>query len=100
MQTTRSNQYLVTVKKLDASTPNVLKFNYQDREDLFNTVEKIKQGSGLSDEQAEQLTLAIRLMGPLMMKDRKHPLFNEFFPHFKDFMQHLKNTVKQKQLGI
>jgi len=30
----------------------------------------------------------------LMMQDRKHPLFVDFMPHFRNFMQNLKKTLK------
>ncbi|WP_368483152.1 DUF3861 family protein [Shewanella sp. UCD-KL21] len=29
------------------------------------------------------------------MQNRKHPLFLDFMPHFKTFMNNLKSTVKQ-----
>ncbi|GAK86020.1 hypothetical protein JCM19238_3610 [Vibrio ponticus] len=31
-----------------------------------------------------------------MMAHRKHPLFAELMPHFKNFMHNLKTTIKQK----
>ncbi|CAH1529871.1 hypothetical protein THOG05_110063 [Vibrio rotiferianus] len=34
------------------------------------------------------------MLGPVMMKDIKHPLFIDFMPAFKVFMQNLKSTVK------
>ncbi|MEF1308105.1 DUF3861 family protein, partial [Vibrio owensii] len=27
--------------------------------------------------------------------DRKHPLFADFMPHFRNFMQNMKSTVKR-----
>lgn len=70
-------------------------FEYQDREDLFKILQGLKKGSGLELENAAKVAVALRLLGPIMMKDRKHPLFVDFMPHFKNFMQNLKSTVKQ-----
>ncbi|WP_241033796.1 DUF3861 domain-containing protein [Vibrio maerlii] len=83
------------VEEVGVDAPKTLEFDYQDREDLFNVVENLKKGSGLEPETATKVAVALRLLGPVMMKDRKHPLFVDFMPHFKKFMQNLKSTVKQ-----
>ena len=94
----RTHTYRITVEELGEAenTLQTLELSLEDREDLFKAVENIKAGSGLAPEQATKMAVALRLIGPLMMKDRKHPLFESFFPHFKTFMQQLKDTVKSK----
>lgn len=93
----KDKQYRITIEELspESGSPKTLQFEYEDREDFFNTRDKINQGSGLDEVSATRLTLALRLLGPMMMKDRKHPLFVDFMPHFKNFMQNLKATVKK-----
>lgn len=91
----KDKQYRITIEEIDVAEAKNLEFEYQDREDLFKIVEGLKNGSGLEPENATKVAVAIRLLGPLMMKDRKHPLFVEFMPYFKNFMQNLKSTVKQ-----
>lgn len=96
--------YRITVEELNVvqsneegkehTTLQAFEFSLQDREDLFKAVENIKAGSGLEAEQATKVAVAIRLLGPLMVKDRKHLLFENFFPHLKSFIQHLKQTIK------
>ncbi|MGF1901007.1 DUF3861 domain-containing protein [Aliivibrio sifiae] len=73
-----------------------LVFEFQDREDLFTIVDKLKQKSGLEPEVATKVGVALRLLGPVMMANRKHELFSDFMPHFKSFMQNLKSKVKGK----
>jgi len=100
----KDHLYRITVEELNAeqgdeegkehTTVQAFEFSLQDREDLFKAVESIKAGSGLEADQATKVAVAIRLLGPLMMKDRKHPLFEDFFPHLKSFIQHLKQTIK------
>lgn len=93
----REKQYRITVEEIGGEEGNTqtLQFEHQDREDFFNLVDKLKQGSGLEPNTATKLALALRLLGPTMMRDRKHPLFVDFMPHFKNFMQNLKSTVKK-----
>lgn len=93
----KNKSYRVTIEEVAAGelTGKTLQLEYEDREDLFNVVEKLKQGSGLEDSIATRVGVALRLLGPIMMQNRKHPLFVEFMPHFKSFMQNLKNKVKE-----
>ncbi|MGL6259848.1 DUF3861 domain-containing protein [Vibrio sp. WXL210] len=93
----KDKQYKVTIEEINVDEPRTLEFDYQDREDLFKIVESIKNGSGLEPAAATKVSVALRLLGPEMMKDRKHPLFADFFPHFKQFMQNLKQTVKSRK---
>ncbi|MCT8987961.1 DUF3861 domain-containing protein [Shewanella phaeophyticola] len=92
----KDNQYRITVEHLDDNQQSILQlqFEFQDREDLFKLVENLKIGSGLPAAEATKLSVGLRLLGPLMMHNRKHPLFIDFMPHFKTFMQNLKTTVK------
>lgn len=93
-KTRKDKQYRITIEEMDAEEARALEFEFQDREDLFKIVEALKQGSGLEPDKATRVAVALRLLGPVMMEDRKHPLFIDFMPHFKDFMQNLKSTVK------
>jgi len=96
LSTRKDNRYRITIEEIssDADIPKTLQFELQDREDLFNVVENLNKGSGLEVSLATKVAVGIRLLGPVMMQQRKHPLFVDFMPHFKTFMQHLKGTVK------
>ncbi|HDY7861281.1 TPA: DUF3861 domain-containing protein [Vibrio vulnificus] len=91
----KDKQYRITIEDVGVEEARTLEFEYQDLEDLFKIVEGLKKGSGLEPENATKVAVALRLLGPVMMKDRKHPLFINFMPHFKCFMQNLKSTVKK-----
>ncbi|UPW17025.1 DUF3861 domain-containing protein [Agarivorans sp. TSD2052] len=88
--------YRFTIEEVNADqkTGKTLQFDLQDRENLFDVVENLKQGSGLEPSLATKVGVALRLLGPVMMQNRKHPLFIDFMPHFKNFMHNLKSTVK------
>ncbi|GIU05141.1 MULTISPECIES: DUF3861 domain-containing protein [unclassified Shewanella] len=93
----KDNCYRITIEEIglgDQAKGRTVEFELQDREDLFKIVDSLKQASGLEPSQATKVGVALRLLGPVMMGERKHPLFEDFMPHFKTFMQHLKNTVK------
>lgn len=91
----KDKHYRVTIEEIDTDSPKTLQFEYQDREDLFTLIDNLKNGTTLEPAITAKLALALRLLGPIMIKDRKHPLFIAFMPHFKNFMLNLKATVKQ-----
>ncbi|GAL03467.1 DUF3861 domain-containing protein [Photobacterium aphoticum] len=88
----RGHEYRITIEEVGEA--KTLTFTVQDREDLMAIVEKVKQGSGLEENDATRVGVALRLLGPVMMADRKHPLFADFMPHFRQFMNNLKKTIK------
>ncbi|OLQ93598.1 hypothetical protein BIY22_01145 [Vibrio panuliri] len=94
----KEKRYRVTIEEISPANESVqrLEFEHQDREDLFNTVEKIKLGTDLEPQTATKVAVALRLIGPVMMENRKHPLFSDLMPHFKSFMHNLKTSVKSK----
>ena len=95
--TGKHNNYRITIEEVSVKEDRELQtmqFEIEDRENMFAIVEKIKQDSGLDEQSAARLGVSIRLLGPLMMQDRKHPLFVNFMTHFRDFMQNLKKTLK------
>ncbi|MGF1725319.1 DUF3861 domain-containing protein [Photobacterium nomapromontoriensis] len=93
----KDKHYRITVEEVGAEQESLQtrRIEFHDREDLFKIIDNLKHGSGLEPDTATKLGLALRLLGPEMMRNRKHPLFSDFMPHFKNFMQKLKNTVKE-----
>ncbi|MCL1092836.1 DUF3861 domain-containing protein [Shewanella kaireitica] len=99
MNSNKNNSYRITVEELiaEADKPaRTIEFEFEDREDLFQLVDNLKRASGLQPTFAVRLAVALRLLGPMMVQQRKHPLFVDFMPHFKTFMLQLKNTIKSK----
>nr|WP_086939694.1 DUF3861 domain-containing protein [Thaumasiovibrio occultus] len=93
----KEHSYRITIEEIEPTeAPRRLQFEIKDREDMLSVVEKIQQGSGLDNSTATRLGVGLRLLGPTMMENRKHPFFSEFMPHFKSFMIKLKATVKGK----
>ncbi|PSW13213.1 DUF3861 domain-containing protein [Photobacterium rosenbergii] len=90
------HNYRITIERTNEDNAATMQFEFEDREDMFAIVDAIKHGSGLDENDSTRLGVALRLLGPMMMKDRKHPLFAEFFPHFGTFMKGLKAKLKNK----
>ncbi|SHI19105.1 DUF3861 domain-containing protein [Ferrimonas marina] len=98
VKTGKSKGFRVIIEPIDAvgeMADQRLEFEVEDRENVFATVENIKAHTELDAQSATQLAVGLRILGPMMMQQRKHPLFVNFMPHFKDFMLNLKSTVKR-----
>lgn len=92
MDTKKERCYRITIENVDSNER--LQFDHQDREDLFEIIRKIEAKQMVAAELAPKLGLGLRLMGPMIMMNRKLSVFADFFPHFKAFYIKLKNTVK------
>lgn len=93
----KPNSYRITIEEINYESddnPRAMEIEVQDREDMFAIVDTLKRGSELDEQHATQVGIALRLLGPVMMQNKKHPLFVDFMPHFKDFMMNLKKTLK------
>ncbi len=89
------HQYRLTLTETTENTKaQSLTLDFQDREDIFDVLNKLKSKEMLSEEEATKLGIALRLLGPTLMQNRKHSLFVDFFPHFRAFMLNLKNKKR------
>jgi len=85
----KGHQYRITVEEVNPTN-----------QDMLHIVENVKNHSGLEDDDAVRAGVAIRLLGPVLMKNRKDSLFVDFFPHFKTFMQKIKSTIKANKSAL
>ncbi|KFZ37916.1 hypothetical protein HR45_08745 [Shewanella mangrovi] len=89
------HQYRISVEKLDDAqqTTHSLSFNTINHDDIFKILERVDGKFGFSDEQTKSFIVGLKLFGEVMMQERKHPLFEELGPQFKQFMKKLKSSV-------
>lgn len=89
------HQYRVTLEKLDEQqqTSQALSFETENHDDIFNILNKVDGKFGFSDEQTKSFIIGLKLFGEVIMQERKHPLFEELAPQFRQFMHKLKSGV-------
>ncbi|PWC14104.1 DUF3861 domain-containing protein [Brenneria roseae subsp. americana] len=92
----KQHQYRITIEHLadKNGVPPVedkqLQFEVGNHDDIFAIVERMRQRSDFDEAAATAFAVGLKLFGEVMMTHRNHPLFAEFSPHFRDFMQALK----------
>jgi len=96
----KQHQYHVTVQHLknakgEASTyTERLEFYAGNHDDIFEIVERLKKADFFDDETTKSFGVGLKLFSEVMLENRDHPLFQEFFPQFGLFMKNLKQLVK------
>ena len=94
----KQHQYQVTLKHLaDAKgQPSIysedLVFQANNHDDIFAIVQHMQKAKLFDDETTMALVVGMKLFGEVMLENREHPLFNEFFPEFVKLIKKLKNS--------
>jgi len=91
----KNNKYSINLKELALKDESVaeknLEFEFENHDNIFNIIDILK-AKNLFDNNNEsvEFTVGLKLFSEVMLKNRKHELFEDFFPHFSDFMKKLK----------
>ena len=86
----KSNKYKLQLTE-SKEAPQTIEFEFENHDDLFSLIERIKTNGPLSEVgQNIELLIGLKLFGEVMLKHRNHPLFEEFAPAFGQFMKKLK----------
>ncbi|WHP04438.1 MULTISPECIES: DUF3861 domain-containing protein [Acinetobacter] len=97
----KQHQYHVTVQHLKdpkglASTyTERLEFYTGNHDDIFEVVERLRKAELFNDQTTTSFAVGLKLFSEVMLENRDHPLFEEFFPQFGQFMKNLKQQVKK-----
>lgn len=91
----KNNKYSINLKELVLKDESVaeknLEFEFENHDNIFNIIDILK-AKNLFDNNNESVEFAVglKLFSEVMLKNRKHELFKDCFPHFSDFMKKLK----------
>ncbi len=92
----KQHRYRLTVDHLampDGSAPTPprsLQFEAGNHDDILAIVERMRSRGDLPEADATALAVGLKLFSEVMLQNRGLPLFTDFAPHFKAFMQQLK----------
>jgi len=94
----RAHKYQLTLSYLETAKgeavdkqPITLEFTNHD--DIFSIVERLQSRDPFNNKnEAAEFAIGLKLFSEVMLKNRKHPLFEELAPAFSEFMKKLKAT--------
>ncbi len=92
----KSHRYRITVEHVatpDAphvDTPEHLRFECDAHDEILALVHRSRQRGDFDADTAAAFTVGLKLLGEVILKNRNHPLFEDFGPQFGQFMKRLK----------
>lgn len=95
MTVKKNNLYKVRLTELalkDGSPANKsIEFEFENHDNVFSIIEKMQDKNIFGDrEQAIEFALGLKLFSEVMLRHKEHPLFDELYPVFGQFMKKLK----------
>ena len=88
----RRHQYRITIEPMATDAPSPLQFEVEAHDEILSLVERSRQRGDFDADTAAAFTVGLKLLGEVMLKNRNHPLFEEFGPQFGQFMKRLKGN--------
>jgi hypothetical protein len=93
----KQHRYRVTVEPLSdeedlrpSFQEDVLQFDFGTHDDLFSIVERLRNRGDFPAETAAVFGVGLKLFSEVLLKHKDHALFQDFRPHFAQFMKALK----------
>jgi hypothetical protein len=94
----RAHKYKFTLEHLatskgESSTHQPLQLEFDNHDDIFSIIERIQAKNLFNNDknQAAEFAIGLKMFSEVMLKNRKHPLFEELAPAFSEFMKKLKS---------
>ena len=94
----KGNHYKLSLEQLsvlkeEKRVDNTLELKFSNHDELFEIVEKVKSKKLFnSEEESTEFALGLKLFTEIMLRNKKHPLFEDLRPHIVDFMKKLKSS--------
>ena len=88
-----------TPTQISTADQNRLSFHAVSHDDVLALVSRLQQTGLFDAETSATMMVSLKLLGEIVIQQRSHPLFSEFYPHFNQFMRQFKAQVQQQSLS-
>lgn len=91
------NHYKVTLEHTyspkDEKLQESVNVEFDNHDNIFSIIEKLQERNLFNDKNQEtEFAIGLKMFSEVMLRNKENPLFEEFFPAFRDFMKKLKST--------
>lgn len=95
----KEHRYRITLEHLATASEGQtlhepISFEAGNHDDIFSIVGRLRANGQFDSDTSAQLALGLKLFSEVMLKNRKHPLFEEIQPALRDFIMKLKAQGK------
>lgn len=91
----KQNRYRIRVEQFENTkgqpvSRDALSFEVGNHDDMFHIVELMRAKGYFDQDTATAFAIGLKLFSEVMLENQDHPLFEDFKPHFTQFMKQLK----------
>jgi hypothetical protein len=92
----KTHKYHLTLTGLPAGsadgTGKIIEFDFENHDEIFQIIDRLREKNPFDNpDQMTEFAIGLKLFSEVMIKNRKHPLFEELGPAFGNFMKRLKS---------
>jgi len=92
----KNNKYKIRLEEIELKSEELedktIDFEFENHDDIFHIIKLIQAKRMFqSDNEDIEFAVGLKLFSEVMLKNRKNEVFQEFLPHFSDFMKVLKS---------
>ncbi|MBT30550.1 MAG: hypothetical protein CMO01_12900 [Thalassobius sp.] len=70
-----------------------IEVDFDNHDEIFKIIDVLKEKDLFEEKgQSVEFAIGLKLFSEVMIKNRNHPLFEEFAPAFREFMKKLKSA--------
>ena len=93
--TKRNNTYKLSLESIslkdDLNQKSNITLEFKNHDEIFTIIESLKEKNPFEDKnQAVEFAIGIKLFTEVMIRNRQHPLFEDFFQEVQTFMKNIK----------
>lgn len=97
--TKKANTYQLSLRLISDAHSEVpaqeksTEFQFENHDEIFEIIDRVQSKQLFEDEQqAQEFAIGLKMFSEVMIKNRKHPLFEKLSPAFASFMKKLKQA--------
>tara|TARA_B100000949_G_scaffold235037_1_gene256178 strand:+ start:932 stop:1225 length:294 start_codon:yes stop_codon:yes gene_type:complete len=94
----KNNKYQLTLEQVSVKDESLkqeqsVSFEFENHDEIFQIINKVEEKQLFDNKSdAKEFAVGLKLFSEVMLRNRKHPLFEEFSPEFAKFMKKLKSS--------
>jgi hypothetical protein len=94
----KTNKYTLTLKLDQYANGNsepakALELQFENHDELFEIIDRMKaKNLFATEEEATEFAIGLKLFSEVMLRNRKHPVFEDLHVGFSLFMKNLKKA--------
>ncbi len=94
----KNNRYKLILEQLSLKDESLkqdepMVFEVENHDEIFQIIQKVEEKNLFKNKnEVKEFAVGLKLFSEVLLRNRKHPLFEDFSPEFGKFMKKLKSS--------